>query len=140
METTDYFCGTPPEEQTPEGFVKALSEAQRHAQRMRTELNKALGSLDALDQIVEMASEPTLWEEDYHHYAKAASDSLWNAIEANYRANSQGHKANEHIFDVLRVFMARRWREVRENRDKKITQLTTSAPCWRFPARETLTR
>lgn len=109
----------PQEEQTTEGFVKALAEAQRHAKRMRAELSKALGSLDALDQIVEIASAPTLWEEDYHHYAKAASDSLWNAIEANYRALAQGQEANEHIFSVLRAFMARRWREVRENRDKK---------------------
>lgn len=111
--------GIPQEEQTPERYTAELKEAQRHAQRMRTELNKALGSLDALDQIVEMASKPTMWDEDYRSYAKAASDSLWNAIEANYRALAQGQEANEHIFSVLRVFMARRWREVRENRDKK---------------------
>ena len=109
----------PQEEQTPEGFVKALSEAQRHAKRMRAELVKALGSLDELDKIVEMASETTLFEEDYHDYAKAASDALWGAVEASNRAFSQGEEANKHIFSVLRVFMGRRWREVRENRDKK---------------------
>lgn len=111
--------GIPQEEQTPEGFVKALSEAQRHAQRMRTELNKALGSLDALDQIVEMASEPTLWGEDHHNYAKAASDALWGAIGANKRASYQWQEANNSIFDVLFIFMDQRWKEERESRNNK---------------------
>lgn len=109
----------PQEEQTPEGFVKALAEAQRHAKRMRAELGKALGSLDELDRIVEMASETTLFEEDYHGYAKAASDALWQATEAGNRALSHGGEAGNHIFSVLRVFMGRRWREVRDKRDKK---------------------
>ena len=94
------------------------SEIDKHA-IAQTQLNKALGSLDALDQIVEMASAPTLFEEDYQDYASAASSTLWNAIEAGYQAITQGGEANKHIFSVLRVFMGRRWREVRENRDNK---------------------
>ena len=109
----------PQEEQTPDGFAKALSEAQRHAQRMRTELNKALGSLDELDRIVEMGTEPTLWEEDYHGYAKAASDTLWQATEASNRALSHGGEAGNHIFAILRVFMGRRWKAIREARGEK---------------------
>ena len=109
----------PQEEQTPDGFAKALAEAQRHAQRMRTELNKALGSLDALDQIVEMASAPTLFGEDYLDYTRAAHGALWDAIEAGYKALSQGGEANKYIFSVLRVFMVRRWREIRENRNNE---------------------
>ena len=115
----------PLEEQTPERYTIELKEAQRHAQRMRTELNKSLGSLDALDHIVEMASKPTLWEEDYQDYAKDASDALWQATEASNRALSHGGESGDHIFSVLRVFMGRRWREVRKNRDKKTTQLNT---------------
>lgn len=107
------------EKMAHEVYTIVLKEAQRNAHRMRTELNKALGSLDALDQIVEMASEPTLWEEDYLNHTRAAHKALWDAIDANYRANSQGHKANEHIFDVLRVFVGRRWREIRENRENR---------------------
>lgn len=109
----------PQEEQTPEGFVKALAEAQRHAKRMRAELSKALGALDELDKIVETASETTLFEEDYLDYAREAGDALWGAIETTNNASAQGDEAYKHIFSVLRVFMARRWREVRENRDKK---------------------
>ena len=119
MEARDGDIVIPHDEQMPEGYVYALKEAQRHAHRMRTELNKALGSLDAIDQIVEMASAPTLFEEDYHDYASAASSTLWNAIEAGYQAITQVGEANKHIFSVLRVFMGRRWREVRENRDNK---------------------
>ena len=100
----------PLEDQKPERYTAELKEAQRHAQRMRTELNKALGSLDALDHIVEMASKPTLWEEDYQDYAKAASDALWGAIEVVNEALSQGKEANKHIFAILRVFMGRRCR------------------------------
>ena len=109
----------PQEEQNPEGFVKALAEAQRHAKRMRAELNKALGSLDELDKIVEIASETTLFEEAYHDYAKAASDALWQATEASNRALSHGGEAGNHIFAILRVFMGRRWRAIREARGKK---------------------
>lgn len=109
----------PQEEQNPEGFVKALAEAQRHAKRMRAELGKALGSLDELDRIVEMASETKLSEEDYHGYAKAASDALWQATEASNRALSHGGEAGNHIFAILRVFMGRRWRAIREARGKK---------------------
>lgn len=109
----------PKEEQNTECYVIKLKEAQHHTKRMRTELNKALGSLDALDQIVEMASAPTLFEEDYQDYASAASSTLWNAIEAGYQAITQGGEANKHIFSVLRVFMGRRLREIRENRDKR---------------------
>ena len=109
----------PQEEQTPERYVLALKEAQRHAKRMRAELNKALGSLDTLDKIVEMATETTLFEEDYLDYAKAASDALWQATEASNRALSHGGEAGNHIFSVLRVFMGRRWRKVRENRNKR---------------------
>ena len=114
----------PQEEQTTEGFVKALAEAQRHAKRMRAELSKALGSLDELDRIVEMATETTLFEEDYHGYAKAASDALWQATEASNRALSHGGEAGNHIFAILRVFMGRRWRAIRESRDT--TQLKTT--------------
>lgn len=119
METTDYFCGIPPEEQTPERYTVELREAQRQAKRMRAELNKALGSLDALDKIIEKASEPTLFEEDYHGYAKAASDVLWDAIKDTNQALQQGREANRIILSVLRAFMGRRWREVRESRDKR---------------------
>ena len=101
----------PLEDQTPERYTIELKEAQRHAQRMRTELNKALGSLDELDHIIEKASEPTLFEEDYHNYANASHAALWNAIEASHRALSQGHDANKHIFAISRVFMHRRWKE-----------------------------
>ncbi len=107
------------EEQTPERYVLALKEAQRHAKRMRTELNKALGSLDALDYIIEKATDSTLWEEDYHDYAKSASDALWGATEASNRALSHGGEAGNHIFAILRVFMGRQWREVRENRNNE---------------------
>lgn len=107
------------EEQTPDGFAKALADAQRHAKRMRAELSKALGSLDELDRTVEMASETTLFEEDYHGYAKAASDALCQATEASNRVLSHGGEAGNHIFSVLRVFMGRRWRKVKENRAKK---------------------
>lgn len=107
----------PLEEQTPERYTIELEEAQRHAKRMRTELNKALGSLDALDHIIEKASEPMLWEEDYHNYAKAAGDALWSAIEATSLATSQGHEANAHIFAVMRVFMHRRWKKMRLERE-----------------------
>ena len=124
METRVGDIVIPQEEQTPDGFVKALTEAQRHAKRMRAELSKALGSLDELDKIVEMASETTLFEEDYCNYAKAAHETLWNAIEASHRALSQGHEGNKHIFAISRVFMQRRWRsiiierEVRESEQK----------------------
>ena len=109
----------PLEEQTPERYTIELKEAQRHAQRMRTELNKALGSLDALGHIIEKASEPTLWEEDYHNYAKAAHEALWNAIEASSKALSLGHEANKHIFAVSRVFMQRRWKAMRLEREAR---------------------
>ena len=125
METRVGDIVIPQEEQTPDGFSQALAEAQRHAKRMRAELGKALGSLDELDKIVETASETTLFEEDYHGYAKAASDALWQATEDSNRALSHGGEAGNHIFSVLRVFMGRRWREVRANRDKKTTQLNT---------------
>lgn len=115
-ETNDVI---PQEEQTPDGFAKALAEAHRHAPRMRTELNKALGSLDALDQIVEMASAPTLFGEDYLDYTRAAHGALWDAIEAGYQALSQGGEANKHIFAILRVFMGRRWRKLREDRNNE---------------------
>lgn len=107
----------PLEDQKPERYTAELKEAQRHAQHMRTELNKALGSLDALDHIVEMASEPRLFEEDYCNYAKAAHEALWNAIEASHRALSQGHEGNKHIFAISRVFMQRRWRSIRIERE-----------------------
>lgn len=107
----------PLEEQTPERYTIELEEAQRHAKRMRTELNKALGSLDALDHIVEMASEPRLFEEDYCNYAKASHEALWDAIEASHRALSQGHEGNKHIFAISRVFMQRRWRAIRIERE-----------------------
>lgn len=109
----------PKEEQKTECYVIKLKEAQRHTKRMRTELNKALGSLDALDQIVEMASDPTLFEEDYLNYAIAAHRALWDAIEAAKRANYQWQEANNSIFDVLFIFMDRRWKEARENRNNK---------------------
>lgn len=109
----------PQEEQNPEGFVKALAEAQRHAKRMRAELSKALGSLDELDKIVEMASETTLSEEDFCNYYKAAGDALWSAIEATDRALPQGHEGNKHIFAISRVFMAQRWKAVRKARGEK---------------------
>ena len=109
----------PHDEQTPEGFAKALAEAQRHAKRMRAELSKALGSLDELDKIVEKTSETTLFEEDYHNYAKSASDALWRATEASNRALSHGGEAGNHIFAILRVFMGRRWMAIREASGKK---------------------
>lgn len=109
----------PLEDQKPERYAIALKEAQRHAQRMRTELNKALGSLDALGHIVEMASEPSLVEEDYHDHANAASSALWDAIEASHRALSLGHEANKHIFAVSRVFMQRRWKAMRLEREAR---------------------
>lgn len=124
METRVGDIVIPHDEQTPEGFVKALAEAQRHAKRMRAELSKALGSLDELDKIVEMATETTLFEEDYHDYAKAASDALWQATEDSNRALSHGGEAGNHIFAILRVFMCRRWRAIRESRDT--TQLKTT--------------
>ena len=107
------------EDQKTECYVIKLKEAQRQTQRMRTELNKALGSLDELDKIVEMASETTLFEEAYHDYAKAASDALWGATEASNRALSHGGEAGNHIFAILRVFMGRRWRAIREARGEK---------------------
>ena len=79
----------PKEEQKTECYVIKLKEAQRHTKRMRTELNKALGSLDALDQIVEMASDPTLFEDDYLNYSIAAHRALCDAIEAAKRAKYQ---------------------------------------------------
>lgn len=109
----------PLEEQTPERYTVELKEAQRHAQRMRAELSKALGSLDALDHIIEKASEPMLWEEDYHNYAKAAGDALWSAIEATSLATSQGHEGNKHIFAISRVFMQRRWKAMRLEREAR---------------------
>ena len=109
----------PKEEQKTECYVIKLKEAQRHTKRMRTELNKALGSLDALDQIVEMASAPTLFEEDYLDYTIAAHRALWNAIEATEMANCQWQEANNSFFDVLSIFMDRRWKEARENRNNK---------------------
>lgn len=109
----------PLEEQTPERYVLALKEAQRHAKRMRAELNKALGSLDELDRIVEIASETTLFEEDYLDYAREAGDDLWGAIEATNNARSQGDEAYKHIFSVLRVFMARRWKAIRLEREAR---------------------
>lgn len=124
----------PLEDQTPERYTIELKEAQHHAQRMRTELNKALGSLDALDHIIEKASEPTLFEEDYHNYANAAHKALWDAIEASHRALSQGHEGNKHIFAVTRVFMHRRWkamkleREAREAEQKAKRKTKTKNP------------
>lgn len=109
----------PLEDQKPERYTAELKEAQRHAKRMRAELGKALASLDELDKIVEMASETTLFEEDYLDYTRAAHGALWDALEAGYQALSKGGEANKHIFSVLRVFMGRRWREVRDKRDKK---------------------
>lgn len=94
------------------------SEIDKHA-IAQTQLNKALGSLDALDQIVEMASAPTLFVEDYLDYTRAAHGALWDAIEAGYQALSQGGEANKHIFSILRVFMVRRWREIREDRNNE---------------------
>lgn len=119
MEAKDGNIAIPHDEQTPEGFVKALAEAQRHAKRMRAELSKALGSLDELDRIVEMATETTLFEEDYLDYAREAGDALWGAIETTNNASAQGDEAYKHIFSVLRVFMARRWKAIREARGEK---------------------
>ena len=107
----------PLEDQAPERYAMELKEAHRRAQRMRTELNKALGSLDALDHIIEKVSEPSLVEEDYHDHANAASSALWDAIEASDRALSLGHEANKHIFAVSRVFMQRRWKAIRLARE-----------------------
>lgn len=109
----------PLEDQTPERYTIELKEAQRHAQRMRTELNEALGSLDALDHIIEKASEPQLFEEDYHNYANAAHAALWAAIEASNRVLSQGHDANKNIFAISRVFMHRRWKAMRLEREAR---------------------
>lgn len=107
------------DEQTPEGFVKELAEARRYAQLLRSELVDALKALDELDKIVDKAQQPMLFEEDYHAHAFDAHGALWDATEDIYRALSHGGEANKHIFSVLRVFMGRRWREVRENRDKR---------------------
>lgn len=109
----------PLEDQAPERYALELKEAHRRAQRMRTELNKALGSLDALDHIIEKVSEPYLVEEDYHDHANAASSALWDAIEASDRALSLGHEANKHIFAVSRVFMQRRWKAIRLEREAR---------------------
>lgn len=109
----------PHDEQTPDGFVKELNEARRYAQLLRSELVDALKALDELDKIVDKTQQPTLFEEDYHAHAFDAHGALWDALETIYRATTLGHKANKHIFAILRVFMARRWREVRDNRDKK---------------------
>lgn len=119
METRVGDIVIPQEEQTPEGFVKELNEARRYAQLLRSELVDALKALDELDKIADKAQQPTLFEEDYLDYTMAAHGALWNALETICRATTLGHEANKQIFSVLRVFMARRWREVRDNRDKK---------------------
>ena len=103
-------------EQTPEGFVKELNEARRYAQLLRSELVDALKALDELDKIVDKAQQPTLFEEDYHAHAFDAHGALWDALETIYRATTLGHKANKHIFAILRVFMHRRWREIQAQR------------------------
>ena len=109
-------------EQTPEGFVKELNEARRYAQLLRAELVDALKALDELDKIVDKAQQPTLFEEDYHAHAFDAHGALWDALETIYRATTLGHKANKHIFAILRVFMHRRWMELRAQREDKIQQ------------------
>ena len=107
------------EKMAHECYVIKFKEAQRHTQRMRTELNRALGFLDALDQIVEMASDPTLFEEDYLDYTRAAHVALWDAIEATKRASCQWQESNNSLFDVLFIFMDRRWRKLREDRNNE---------------------
>lgn len=119
METADYFCGIPPEEQTPEGFVKTLSEARRHAKLLRAELVEALKAIDKLDNIVDKAQQPTLFEEDYHDYATSSFRCICKAEDSIMRAGTHRIKAMESVFDVLRVFMGRRWREIRENRENR---------------------
>lgn len=81
-----------------EVYTIVLKEAQRNAHRMRTELNKALGSLDAIDDIVGMALHPTLYDEaDCLNFALSAQRALLDATEANHRALSQGNDANKNI-------------------------------------------
>lgn len=116
MEARDGDIVITPEEQTPEGFVKELNEVRRYSQLLRAELVDALKALDELDKIVDKAQQPTLFEDDYHAHAFDAHGALWDAIETIYRAIPLGHKANKHIFAILRVFMHRRWREIQAQR------------------------
>lgn len=116
MEARDGDIVIPRDDQTPEGFVKELNEARRYAQLLRAELVDALKALDELDKIVDKAQQPTLFEEDYHAHAFDAHGALWDALDTIYRATTLGHKANKHIFSVLRVFMHRRWLELRVRR------------------------
>ena len=116
MEARDGDIVIPRDDQTPEGFVKELNEARRYAQLLRAELVDALKALDELDKIVDKAQQPTLFEEDYHAHAFDAHGALWDALETIYRATTLGHKANKHIFAILRVFMHRRWLELRAQR------------------------
>ena len=109
------------DEQTPEGFVKTLSEARGHAKLLRKELQEALKAIDELDNIVDKAQQPTLFEVDYYDYATSSFRCICKVEDAMMSAGHHRINAMESVFDVLRVFMARRWREVRENRDKKIT-------------------
>ena len=116
MEARDGDIVIPHDEQTPEGFAKELNEARRYAQLLRAELVDALKDLDELDNIVDKAQQPTLFEEDYNAHAFDAHGALWDALETIYRATTLGHKANKHIFAILRVFMHRRWLELRAQR------------------------
>lgn len=116
MEARDEDVVIPHDEQTPEGFVKELNEAQRYAKLLRAELVEALKALDELDKIVDKAQQPTLFEEDYHAHAFDAHGALWDGLDTISRAIPLGHKAYKHIFAILRVFMHRRWREIQAQR------------------------
>lgn len=119
MEARDGDIVIPHDEQTPEGFAQELNEARRYAQLLRSELVDALKALDKLDKIVDKAQQPTMFEEDYHAHAFDAHGALWDGLDTIYNALTLGHKANKHIFAILRVFMGRRWREARENRNNE---------------------
>lgn len=96
------------EKMAHEVYTIVLKEAQRNAHRMRTELNKALGSLDAIDDIVGMALHPTLYDEaDCLNFALSAQRALLDATEANHRALSQGNDANKNILLAMNEVMRR---------------------------------
>lgn len=122
MEARDGDIVIPHDEQTPEGFVKELNEARRYTKLLRAELVDALKALDELDKIVDKAQQPTLFEEDYHAHAFDAHGALWDGLDTISRAIPLGHKAYKHIFAILRVFMHRRWLELRAQRGNETEQ------------------
>ena len=96
------------EKMSHELYTVALKEAQRNTWRMRTEINKALGFLDSIDGIVEIALYPTLLDEDdCLNLALSAQRALLDAIEANYRALSLGNESNKNILLAMIEVMRR---------------------------------